>query len=67
MLAALDYAHNCTYIDIDGMLGKGIIHGDIKPHNIFLDRVTYKVKLSDFMISGCASLPRQKRASHFRF
>lgn len=50
MLAALNYAHNCTYIDVDGVLGKGIIHGDIKPHNIFLDRVTDKVKLSDFMI-----------------
>ena len=50
MLAALDYAHKCAYIDVDGMLGKGIIHGDIKPHNIFLDRMTDKVKLSDFMI-----------------
>ena len=50
MLSALNYAHNCTYIDVDGVLGKGIIHGDIKPHNIFLDRTTNKVKLSDFMI-----------------
>lgn len=50
MLTTLDYAHNCTYIDVDGVLGKGIIHGDIKPHNIFLDRVSNKVKLSDFMI-----------------
>lgn len=50
MLVALDYAHTCAYIDVAGMLGKGIIHGDIKPHNIFLDRMTDKVKLSDFMI-----------------
>src|SRR5947209_7186939 len=50
LCGGLNYAHNCTYIDVDGVLGKGIIHGDIKPHNIFLNRVTDKVKLSDFMI-----------------
>jgi serine/threonine protein kinase/RNA polymerase subunit RPABC4/transcription elongation factor Spt4 len=50
MLAALHYAHTCQYIDFDGTLRQGIIHGDIKPHNIFLDNNTDTVKLSDFMI-----------------
>lgn len=60
MLAALSYAHTCAYIDVDGMLGRGIIHGDIKPHNIFLDRVTDKVKLSDFMIPDVQAFLGQK-------
>jgi len=50
MVMALGYAHTCTYINVDGILSTGIIHGDIKPHNIFVDRATKKVKLSDFMI-----------------
>jgi serine/threonine protein kinase len=35
---------------VDGTLKQGIFHGDIKPHNIFLDDNTDTVKLSDFMI-----------------
>lgn len=50
LLMALSYAHTCTYITVDGILSTGIIHGDIKPHNIFLDRLTKNIKLSDFMI-----------------
>jgi serine/threonine protein kinase len=50
MLAALHYSHTCPYIDVDGTLRQGIIHGDIKPHNIFLDHNMDTVKLSDFMI-----------------
>jgi serine/threonine protein kinase len=50
MLAALHYSHTCQHIDFDGTPRQGIIHGDIKPHNIFLDHNTDVVKLSDFMI-----------------
>lgn len=50
MLAALHYSHLCRYIDIDGTLRQGIFHGDIKPHNIFLDSKTDTIKLTDFMI-----------------
>ncbi len=50
LLSALYHAHNCRYLDLDGQYKKGIIHGDIKPHNIFLNRVTDTAKLADFMI-----------------
>jgi eukaryotic-like serine/threonine-protein kinase len=50
LLSALLYAHNCKYFDLDGTLKQGIIHGDIKPHNILLDQSKDIVKLADFMI-----------------
>jgi serine/threonine protein kinase len=48
LLDALHYAHTCPYRDLDGQPMNGIIHGDIKPQNIFLDRGS--AKLTDFMI-----------------
>jgi serine/threonine protein kinase len=50
ILAALQYAHNCHYKDLDGKMRVGMIHGDIKPQNIFLTRSGDCVKLADFMI-----------------
>ncbi len=50
MLSALYYAHNCQYRDIDGTIKRGMIHGDIKPHNFLLDNSTDSIKLADFMI-----------------
>ena len=50
MLDALHYSHTSQYIDVNGVLKQGIIHGDIKPHNIFLDHNTDMIKISDFMI-----------------
>jgi serine/threonine protein kinase len=50
LFSALHYAHNCRFRDINGVLRQSIIHGDVKPQNIFLDRSTNSVKLADFMI-----------------
>ncbi len=56
LLSALYYAHNCPYRDLDSQYKKGIIHGDIKPQNIFLDRSTNTAKLTDFMIPDVQKL-----------
>ncbi len=50
LLSALVYSHNCKYRDIDGTVKRGIVHGDIKPHNILLDTNKDTIKLADFMI-----------------
>ena len=50
LLSALRYAHNCQYLDINGESKRGIIHGDIRPHNVFIIRNEGTIKLTDFMI-----------------
>ncbi len=48
-----------------GMLHeKGIIHSDIKPHNILINSKTSEVKIADFGIM--ARLTRSERAMHLR-
>jgi serine/threonine-protein kinase len=48
-LAALDYAHNFSYVDESGGSHSGIIHRDIKPANLLLDGMA-RLKLTDFGI-----------------
>ncbi len=48
-LAALDYAHNFSYVDESGRPLKGIIHRDIKPANLLLDGMA-RLKITDFGI-----------------
>ena len=50
ILSAVRYAHNCIYNSLTGERDRGILHGDIKPQNIFIDDDCHDVKLSDFMI-----------------
>ena len=63
ILSALRYAHNCPYLDVDGKVKKGIIHGDIKPHNIFLDRASNSVKIADFMMPDVQAFLGQHNVS----
>lgn len=48
-LAALDYAHNFSYVDESGRPLTGIIHRDIKPANLLLDGMA-RLKITDFGI-----------------
>lgn len=50
MLTAVRYAHGCIYLNLAGDEVEGILHGDIKPQNVFVNRDGGIVKLSDFMI-----------------
>ncbi len=59
-LAALDYAHNFSYVDEFGRPLKGIIHRDIKPANLLLDGMA-RLKITDFGIvklAGESSMTR---------
>lgn len=48
-LAAMDYAHNFSYVDETGQRHTGIIHRDIKPANMLLDGLAH-LKITDFGI-----------------
>lgn len=50
IFSALRYAHYCQYHDMDGSLKGTIIHGDIKPRNILINRAADTIKIADFMI-----------------
>lgn len=50
LLSAVRYAHNSIFIFPSGQKKRGIIHGDIKPQNIFVSKNDNSLKLSDFMI-----------------
>jgi serine/threonine protein kinase len=50
LLSAVRHAHNCVYLNLAGEQVEGIIHGDIKPQNIFITKDGGRVKLADFMI-----------------
>ncbi len=47
---ALDAAHKCTFIGDLGFQETGILHGDVKPPNILVERATDTPVIIDFMI-----------------
>lgn len=50
LLSAVRHAHNCVYLNLAGEQVETIIHGDIKPQNVFITKDSGLVKLTDFMI-----------------
>lgn len=50
LLSAVRYSHNIMLVKHDGRQKRGVIHGDIKPNNIFLSKNDGSLKLSDFLI-----------------
>jgi len=50
LLSAVRHAHNCVYLNLAGEQVEGIIHGDIKPQNVFITKDSGLVKLTDFMM-----------------
>ena len=50
LLSAVRYAHDCVFLNLAGEQVQGIIHGDIKPQNLFIAKNNGSVKLTDFMI-----------------
>lgn len=50
LLSAIRYSHNILLFKHDGRQKRGVIHGDIKPHNIFVNKNDGILKLSDFMV-----------------
>lgn len=47
---AVSAAHDCRFIGALGFEERGILHGDIKPANVLVERGTERVVLLDFMI-----------------
>lgn len=49
---ALDAAHNFEFLDVTGGACHGVIHRDVKPHNILVNTKTGQSWLVDFGIAG---------------
>ncbi len=63
VLAALDYAHNFTYVDESNNRHTGIIHRDINPANLLLDNKG-RIKITDF---GAVKLTGESRLTQSGF
>jgi hypothetical protein len=47
---ALEVAHDCRFVGDLGFQERGVLHGDIKPHNIVVDKRSQRPVLLDFML-----------------
>jgi hypothetical protein len=47
---AVKAAHDCRFVGAFGFEERGVLHGDIKPANVLIERDSERVHLCDFMI-----------------
>jgi serine/threonine protein kinase len=64
---AVRAAHDCRFIGAFGFEERGVLHGDIKPANVLVERDSERVLLLDFMIPDIQRLlPSTRNGSDWR-
>jgi cyclin-dependent kinase len=47
--------------------GRGVLHRDLKPHNLLMDRKTMALKIADLGLSRSFTVPLKKYTHEVRF
>ena len=47
--------------------GRGVLHRDLKPHNLLMDRKTMALKIADLGLSRAFTVPLKKYTHEVRF